>query len=358
MKLTSFTFFIFIFATLPMTGQEIIGRWVLEDVVFEGKSSKFTKQEIEEFRRQFLKENKRTLIDEYKSNGILCVFSVQEGDTTQFYESKWWEKGNTIYREGIQTGKTLHFTYKRNKSELYTQSYYPELDMVMKSKFLFVPGNSKKLYSDNTFASYAKAGVPALNKKWTVEEYRDAALALYDLEYRKVSILPHHNDSSFVILKKLTDCDSMEFLIPKEKITKTDVFYIASVLKLTLDIMLAYSTLGELKGKRYYSLENVMVKKAVLRLSDRGIEVVKELGVKEKETDKENIKKIIEGCLITFEDDHKFYRQEDLCSFYQTFSDFYGKYKNVFDAPQRKNFDGRLSTIKKKYVAPCLKKTH
>lgn len=345
-RLFTILLFVTIFCHNETTmAQSIIGRWLADDYkpTYFKPRSEADKEQLKVSQKKLNDEIKGKIIHEYKTNGLLYIFRIDGGDTTEYERMKWWIKGDMIYTDNPEYDKPHCIRYKIKDALLYHIETIPETDIITTIKWIQLPGESKSEYSDDTYNSFFNAGIAPLNKKWTTVEYCDAAMYLLDLDMRKVSRLPHHTDSSMAILKKITNCDSIAYLD-----IKANTFAFATFQKFMAQLMMRYSASGKNMAPKHYSEENALIQIALLCMSDKIIKLQKDGFVKKPVAYTSYLYQIIDGYITTFENDTKNYRSSDLCKQYVAFSGFYLKYKNDLSDEARKGFDERIVKIRKK----------
>ena len=348
------------------SAQSFSGSWILYDVdVFGVKGNEPLHDEIISRNREIYQEKyKGKLIYEFIKNGTMFTHLVKAADTIVVAESEWTKKKNTISTKNLNDTKGLPELFEKTDNVL-SQTFTTVLEsvtIVIKLSFSNLAFVSRPKHSKEEVNAYFDAGVPAMGKIWTIEGHTDAALAIYDLYENKKMALPHHNDSTYKILEKLTDLKSLEILFMSKKKDYLEVYHLYALSNALLKVGGSYDIAKE--GSFTFSKENVMILKAMLLLIDRINALVNSEEVKSKFSfqqqsqaslyQNEIMKAYIASGFLILQERVKQFRTSDICDFGNYFIDFCEKNYQYIPSDSKNDFYKTIEEITKSHHLNCL----
>lgn len=348
-----------------LNGQDIAGRWVMEDwtMTYTKKKPIEETRALKRYSDSLLRESKGRIIHEFRPNGLLYFFSVDNGDTVKFNERRWWTVKNKLFDNRPEAEKDEFPAFDIKKDRLIEYSHIKSLDLDLITTYRKIPGYCKEAYSNRSMSAYFKAGILPLDKKWSLEDYRDAAVILNDLYKKKIAPLPNHNDSSYLILTKLTDYNSMEFLKAGDSLKTQDAYYLASFVVNLVLLEQQYTFAAEELGKKFYSNENAKMSVLIYRLADKAALARNYINKPRTEAQKENalknyrvnLNQMLDGGFTILLKEFKDYEERDLCLIGQEVFSFYRFHKYELDADQKRDYESRVEQIKNEHEKKCLR---
>jgi hypothetical protein len=130
-----FTFFILSCSSNMLQAQNIIGKWIVNDVTITvGRTlSEAEKEQIDFLRKDFLEENKGKTIVEYKKDSTLIMSST---DTSYTVTYKWWIKDGKLHTSNPADDKRYIITYTVVNGVLYISKLETAHGVTIKTAYI------------------------------------------------------------------------------------------------------------------------------------------------------------------------------------------------------------------------------
>lgn len=359
---------IFLFFTWSIPAQNLSGSWILSDVTISGIKGNNAEHDeyFKHYRENYLEENGGKIIYEFRSDGVMAFYIVKTADTLMTMEFEWRKEGKTISAKSLNATEHPQILFEQMGISL-CQTFTvvaEEVTIAVRTTYTPLPFKTRTKHTREQINAYFKAGVPSLNKTWALIDYSDAALVICDLYENSHVAMPHHGDSSYNILEKLTDLKALALLFASNRKEHSEMYYLYNFSNALLRVGLDYSSAVEKESNIQYSKEQVLLMKAMLFVVDRintlansdsitaGIHSSKRKDIF-KYQDGMMRGQIMDGFSLIRE---KFisFRIADICDFGNYFFDFCEKNYRYIPEDLKHDFDRTLEEITTKHSLQCL----